>query len=107
MAHGVETVEGSREIAERVARARATARERLAGTGWTTNSQATGPWLRAHTPAEAMRDATRAVDRGMLTMRGFSRVLRVAWSIADLAGRDAPEREDVGRALTLRRASDG
>jgi magnesium chelatase family protein len=43
----------------------------------------------------------------MLTMRGFSRVLRVAWSIADLAGRDAPEREDVGRALTLRRASDG
>src|SRR5699024_9388638 len=95
MAQDGEKVEGTSEIAERVARARATARTRLTGTGWTTNSQVTGPWLRAHTPAEAMRDATRAVDRGMLTMRGFSRVLRVAWSIADLAGRGAPERADV------------
>ncbi|MFC4130894.1 hypothetical protein ACFOZ4_09800 [Hamadaea flava] len=33
---------------------------------------------------------------------GRQPVLRVAWTLSDLAGRDRPGREDVATALTLR-----
>jgi magnesium chelatase family protein len=36
-------------------------------------------------------------------MRGYDRVLRVAWSIADLDGVDRPGRDQLGRALYLRK----
>ena len=44
----------------------------------------------------------RALDHGMLTLRGYDRTLRLAWSSADLAGRSSPTAEDVDLALTLR-----
>jgi magnesium chelatase family protein len=47
-------------------------------------------------------DLDRALDRGVLTLRGVDRVLRVAWTIADLRGAGVPDRDDVGRALALR-----
>jgi magnesium chelatase family protein len=47
-------------------------------------------------------DLDRGLDRGALTIRGYDRVLRMAWTIADLEGRAAPARDDVGRALLLR-----
>ncbi|HEY3199553.1 MAG TPA: hypothetical protein VGK55_03335, partial [Actinomycetes bacterium] len=34
--------------------------------------------------------------------RGLDRVLRVAWTLADLAGRDRPNRGDTSTALALR-----
>ncbi|MFD2772500.1 hypothetical protein ACFS33_19480 [Cellulomonas phragmiteti] len=37
-------------------------------------------------------DLERAVDRGTLSLRGADRVLRVAWTVADLAGRRPPPR---------------
>jgi magnesium chelatase family protein len=37
-------------------------------------------------------------------MRGYDRVLRLAWTVADLDGVDAPAAEHVGRALFLRKA---
>lgn len=43
-----------------------------------------------------------AVSAGRLSARGADRAIRVAWSIADLAGADRPGLEHVGRALTLR-----
>ena len=45
------------------------------------------------------------MDRGTLTVRGFHRVLRVAWTLADLAGRTAPGRAEVGLAVELRQQS--
>jgi len=48
----------------------------------------------------------RAVRAGRLTGRGFDRVLRLALTSADLAGRDVPSRRDVGRALALRCGED-
>jgi magnesium chelatase family protein len=47
-------------------------------------------------------DIDTALDRGHLTLRGYDRVLRVGWTVADLAGRPAPTRGDLGLALTLR-----
>jgi len=45
-----------------------------------------------------------ALDRGLLSMRGLDRSLRVAWTLADLAGRTAPLRDDVATALSFRQA---
>ena len=43
-----------------------------------------------------------AISAGRLSARGADRTIRVAWSLADLAGSDRPTLEHVGRALTLR-----
>jgi magnesium chelatase family protein len=90
------------DVASRVASARAAARTRLAGTGWATNSQVSARWLRAMTPAESLRAAQAALDRGTLSARGLDRSLRVAWSIADLEEESAPSPFHVRQALTLR-----
>ena len=38
----------------------------------------------------------------MLSARGLDRVLRVAWTVADLRGHDQPDAGDVEAALQLR-----
>ena len=43
-----------------------------------------------------------ALETGRLTLRGYDRTLRLAWTHADLAGRGRPTAEDVGVALMLR-----
>ncbi|ANP73049.1 YifB family Mg chelatase-like AAA ATPase [Cryobacterium arcticum] len=91
---------------ERVLAARAAAAERLKDTPWTLNSEATGPWLRGRQTrlagsVTALLD--RALERGGITMRGYDRVLRVAWSIADLTGVSRPGADEVGQALYLRK----
>ncbi len=45
----------------------------------------------------------RALERGGITMRGYDRVLKIAWTIADLDGAATPRAEHVGRALFLRK----
>lgn len=91
---------------ERVAEARRRTAHRLRELPWSRNADVPGPWLRQgpHAPAPRVRrplDA--ALQRGMLTLRGYDRVLRVAWSLADLAGRGAIDVDDVGRALYLKK----
>ena len=44
-----------------------------------------------------------AVVRHQLSSRGVDKVLRLAWTLADLAGRDRVLVEDVRAALTMRR----
>ncbi|MGB8020892.1 MAG: YifB family Mg chelatase-like AAA ATPase [Candidatus Nanopelagicales bacterium] len=48
-----------------------------------------------------------AISTGRLSARGADRVIRVAWSLADLAGADRPAPVHVGRALTLRDVDGG
>ncbi|MGO1738869.1 MAG: YifB family Mg chelatase-like AAA ATPase [Actinomycetaceae bacterium] len=94
--------EPSAQVAARVAEARSAARERLAGTGWSTNAEVPGSWLRAHTGRSAVQLVARSVDVGALSMRGMDRVLRVAWTMADLNGDAAPTSMQVGEAMALR-----
>ena len=47
----------------------------------------------------------RALERGGITMRGYDRVLRLGWTLADLDSADAPNGDHIGRALYLRKAS--
>jgi magnesium chelatase family protein len=90
---------------DRVQEARDRAARRLAGTPWSINSQVPGGWLR-HPDQEPADDARvpleAALERNVLSLRGHDRVLRLAWTLADLAGVDRPGRSEVGRALALR-----
>ena len=53
-------------------------------------------------PRPALRLAERALERGALSVRGFDRVVRVAWTLADLAGRTVPGSDEVAEALGMR-----
>jgi magnesium chelatase family protein len=103
LAHGA-AGEPTADVRERVLEARARAAYRLAGTPWTTNSDVPGPDLRRHwpIPADALTSLSAGYDRGTLSTRGLDRVMKVAWTLADLAGRDVPNQEDVDRAFGLR-----
>ncbi|GEK02739.1 YifB family Mg chelatase-like AAA ATPase [Streptomyces sp. 1-11] len=96
--------ESSAAVADRVRTARERAAARLAGTPWGTNSEVPGRELRSrfHAAAGAMDEAARSLERGVLTARGLDRVLRVAWTVADLVGHDRPDAGDVCLALQLR-----
>ncbi|MER7907471.1 YifB family Mg chelatase-like AAA ATPase [Streptomyces sp. NPDC048212] len=96
--------ESSADVAARVREARERAAERLTGTPWTTNSEVPGHELRTRLVAApgALMAAERDMERGVLTARGLDRVLRVAWTVADLRGADRPDATDVAVALELR-----
>ncbi len=95
--------ESSGRVAARVSAARGTAAARWGAT--CTNATVPGAALRAachRLPRHVLRSVARAVDRGSLSARGYQRVLRIAWSIADLDGHDRPDAGDVAEALDLR-----
>jgi magnesium chelatase family protein len=52
---------------------------------------------------DTTREVDIAFDSGSLTGRGYDRILRVAWTIADLGGRDMPTARDVCEAYEFRR----
>jgi magnesium chelatase family protein len=103
MAHG-EVPESSAVVAKRVAAAREVQRDRLAGTPWTCNGEVSGRWMRTERklPLSATREADLAVDRNQLSVRGYDRVLRLAWTLSDLAGRVSPGEAEVNAAMQLR-----
>ncbi|WP_030298433.1 YifB family Mg chelatase-like AAA ATPase [Streptomyces katrae] len=91
-------------VADRVREARDRAAARLADTPWRLNAEVPGHELRTRWQAApgALAQAERDLERGLLTARGLDRVLRVAWTVADLRARDRPEALDVAVALELR-----
>jgi magnesium chelatase family protein len=53
-------------------------------------------------PAADTETLRRRLDAGSLSARGFDKILRLAWTIADLDGRDRPRAGDVAEAVQLR-----
>ncbi|MEV6261750.1 YifB family Mg chelatase-like AAA ATPase [Streptomyces sp. NPDC051784] len=96
--------ESTAVVADRVREARQRAAERLAGTPWSTNSEVPGHELRTRLVAApgALMAAERDMERGILTARGLDRVLRVAWTVADLRAAERPDASDIAVALELR-----
>ncbi|OYO22163.1 Mg chelatase-like protein [Enemella dayhoffiae] len=96
--------ETSAQVLERVLAARDRQRHRLLGTGWRTNGEVPGPYLRTRLPLpQGYEDYDQAVLRGRLSSRGVDKCLRIAWTLADLAGLAAPTRTEVRRSIALRR----
>lgn len=99
-----EAAETTETVAARVRVARNRAAQRYAETPWRLNAQVPGHELRSRWPAEpgALAVAERDMERGLLTARGLDRVLRVAWTLADLAEADLPTADHVRLALAFR-----
>jgi magnesium chelatase family protein len=101
---GASSAESTAVVAARVSEARDRAARRYSGTPWRVNADVPGPVVRRDFGLD--RDAAdpldRALSRGLISARGADRIVRVAWTLADLAGRDRPMRSDVGTALTHR-----
>jgi magnesium chelatase family protein len=97
--------EASAAVAERVQDARSAATLRWVEHGWSTNADAIGATLRERRwrlPRPVMGDVEQALDRGWLSARGYDRVIRIAWTVADLAGHATPSQGDVREALQFR-----
>ncbi|MEV6011173.1 YifB family Mg chelatase-like AAA ATPase [Streptomyces sp. NPDC051976] len=101
---GAHPSETTAQVAARVRAARERAAARYEGTPWRTNSEVPGHELRTRWQLQpgALREAERDMERGLLTARGLDRVLRVAWTVADLAGIERPGAVEMLEALQLR-----
>jgi hypothetical protein len=101
---GLGRAEASSVVAERVADARERQEKRLADSPWRVNSEVPVGYLRREfpVPADVTAPAFEQLRRGVVTARGVDRILRLAWTVADLAGHDRPTRADVLDAVALR-----
>lgn len=91
-------------VAARVREARDRQARRLQGTGWRTNGEVPGPYLRRHLPLpDGLSLVEDSVQRGQLSPRGVDKVFRVSWTLADLAGLDRPGPDQLATALAMRR----
>ena len=97
------TGESSAAISARVTEARARARARFRNLPWSINSEIPASSLRSDFAPErkALAVLLQALDDEEITVRGFHRIQRVAWSIADLWGEPTPTRAAIDRALAL------
>jgi magnesium chelatase family protein len=107
LAGAMSTSRSTAELAPLVAAARARQRERYAQTPWSLNSDVPGVELRKRWPVHP--DGRALVDQQLraqkLNARSADRILRLAWSVADLCDHPAPTIDDVDAALALRRGS--
>jgi len=92
--------EPTEAVAARVAVARAAQRARAATAGGATNAEADG--TRVALDHDARKLAEQAAEKLGLSPRGFTRVIRVARTVADLAGAAQVRRLDVAEALAFR-----
>lgn len=97
-------LEDSATVRARVAAARSRQFARYAGLPWRLNAHVPGPRLRESWPlsSEANAEVNQEIYAGRLTRRGATRVHRLAWSVADLAGLPAPGLREARVALRLR-----
>lgn len=100
--------ESSEAVRERVRAARARSAQRFAGLPYLVNAEIpAGELRRRWRPDAAGAELLRDLERRSANLRGPDRVLRMAWSVADLAGRSRPGRDEIALASGLRGASTG
>ena len=95
--------EPSAVVAQRVAAARERCAARLSGTPWRVNADVPGAELRrsfAPRPG-ALTSLERSMEHGQVSARGADKIVRVAWSLADLAAKDRPGSDEINLAIGL------
>ena len=99
-----ERVETSLVVRERVLAARALQAERYASSGYRLNSELPQRELTrwCPLPGEASRLLQRAVRTLGLSMRAYTRILRVSRTLSDLAGAAAIGAAEIGEAIGYR-----
>jgi magnesium chelatase family protein len=97
--------EPSSAVAARVAAARQRQRDRASESGATTNAEADGTRIALSEEARVL--AEQAMSRLRLSPRGFTRIVRVARTVADLGQSAAVRRQDVAEALAFRQRIPG
>ncbi len=92
------------EVRERVRDGRQRSSKRWSDYPWSHNAAVPGKFLRDNSglPQEYMRAIEDQVDRGILSLRGADRILRLAWSSADFNGNAIPTPSDLANAFDLR-----
>jgi magnesium chelatase family protein len=95
--------EPSSVVAGRVREARLRAGRRLDGTPWRLNAEVPGSELRrSYRPANgALAPLERAMDLGQVSARGADRIIRMSWTLADLAEKPRPDRDQISAALGM------
>ena len=100
--------ESSATVRARVEIAREIAARRFHEYPWRTNSEIPAKFLRNEFRAErsAMALLHIQLEKENLSARGFHKVLRLAWSIADSHAHEIPLKTDVEMAISLRMGAD-
>jgi magnesium chelatase family protein len=96
--------ESTSVVANRISEARVRQRRRFEGSPWKCNAEVPGPEFRRRWPIGAghLVEVERQLAAGRLSARGADKVMRLAWTLADLEARDTPGNDDVCHALALR-----
>ncbi|MDD7384350.1 MAG: YifB family Mg chelatase-like AAA ATPase [Actinomycetaceae bacterium] len=94
---------GSADVRSRVCEARERQHRRLADTTMATNAALDAAWLQRNTrlAASAQNMIEQALVHGRISMRGCAKILRLAWTLADLAHHDMPETDDIAFAFSI------
>lgn len=101
-----EAAESTAAVRSRVVQARAAAAERWGPHGFRTNAEVSGAVLRRRfrLGTTVMAPLKAAMERGLISIRGADRAVRVSWTLGDLSGRTSPNLDDVSVALSFRQA---
>ncbi len=96
--------ESSKIIRERVQKARDRQTKRFADTKLTTNAEMTSKDIKkfAKLSDECLKLLSQAVSKMHLSARSYNRIIKLARTIADLAGKDTIEPSDIAEALQYR-----
>lgn len=95
-------------VRQRVGEARTVAQKRWRQHGYSKNASVPGSVLRSRPwrlPPTVTRSLDFALERNHVSMRGYDRTLRLAWSIADVQGATVPTVDHVGLAYLLKKGA--
>ncbi len=107
LVNALNSARSTAELASSVVEARERQQRRFADTPWSLNSAVPGVELRKQWPVSERGRVLidQQLRTNKLNARSADRILRLAWSVADLHGHDVPSGDDVETALSLRRGT--